>query len=260
MPEIPVAGKAETRPEESLSVVVAAYREGESLALLLPRLTRAARELVPDFEILVVDTLEPMDDSAAVCEANRVRLIRRRPTNDYGDAIRTGIAATRGEFVLIMDADGSHNPEFIGELWQHRHRAEVVIASRYTPGGRTDNPRLLVGMSRLLNQLFRLVAQFPVLDVSNSFRLYRGEPLRTLQLTFRHFDILEEILAKLLWRRPDPAHVLEIPYHFERRIAGESKRSLLVFGLHFLAAGFRLYSIRRRLWEGDQRGRVQPIS
>ncbi len=238
MIEIPVAGQAEPRPEESLSIVVAAYREGESLALLLPRLTRAARELVPDFEVLVVDTLEPMDDTAAVCAANQVRLIRRQPTNDYGDAIRTGIAASRGEFVLIMDADGSHNPEFIRELWQHRHHAEVVIASRYTVGGRTDNPRLLVGMSCLLNQLFRFVARFPVLDVSNSFRLYRGEPLRKLELTFRHFDILEEILAKLLWRQPDPAQVLEIPYHFERRLAGESEAE---------SAGLRPALPRRRV-------------
>jgi len=260
MLETPVAGEADSRPEESLSIVVAAYREGESLALLLPNLTHSARALVPKFEVLVVDTVEPMDDTQAVCAANQVRLIRRQPTNDYGDAIRTGIAASRGDFVLIMDADGSHNPEFIRELWQQRRRAEVVIASRYTVGGRTDNPRLLVGMSRLLNQLFRLVARFPVLDVSNSFRLYRGEPLRKLQLTFRHFDILEEILAKLLWRQPDPAQVLEIPYHFERRLAGDSKRNLLVFGLHFLAAGFRLLRMRRRLKEGDRREPARPIA
>lgn len=260
MPESPVAGKAETRAAESLSIVVAAYREGESLAHLLPRLTRAVQALVSDVEVLVVDTLEPMDETPAVCAANQVRLIRRQPTNDYGDAIRTGIAASRGEFVLIMDADGSHNPEFIRELWQHRHAAEVVIASRYTPGGRTDNPRVLVGMSRLLNHLFRLVARFPVLDVSNSFRLYRGEPLRRLRLTFRHFDILEEILAKLLWRQPDPARALEIPYHFERRIAGKSKRSLLVFGLHFLAAGYRLYRIRLRVQESDRREAVRPVA
>ncbi len=146
-----------------------------------------------------------------------------------------------------MDADGSHSPEFIRELWEKRHNADVVIASRYVAGGHTDNPGLLVGMSRILNRIFRFIVGFPVLDVSNSFRLYRGDLLRSLRLTYRHFDILEEILAKLLWQGRTPATVLEIPYHFERRLAGKSKRNLLVFGLHFCIAAVRLYGMRRRL-------------
>jgi dolichol-phosphate mannosyltransferase len=193
-----------------------------------------------------------MDDTEAICAANQVHLLSRQSTNDYGDAIRTGIGASRGGFVLIMDADGSHRPEFIHELWEKRHSADVVIASRYVSGGHTDNPRLLVGMSRILNRVFRYIVGFPVLDVSNSFRLYRGDLLRSLQLTYAHFDILEEILAKLLWQGRTPATVLEIPYRFERRLAGESKRNLLVFGLHFCIAAVRLYGIRRHLRGGGQ--------
>jgi dolichol-phosphate mannosyltransferase len=232
--------------KESLSIIMAAYREGENLSILLPRLTTALRALGPKYEVLVVDTVTPMDDTETICAANQVHLLRRQPGNDYGDAIRTGIAACCGDFVLTMDADGSHNPEFIRALWGQRHHADVVIASRYMIGGRTDNPQLLVGMSRVLNQLFRFIVGFPVLDVSNSFRLYRGDLLRSLRLTYQHFDILEEILAKLLWQGKTPATVLEIPYHFERRLAGESKRNLVVFGMHFFIAAVRLYGIRRR--------------
>jgi dolichol-phosphate mannosyltransferase len=200
-----------------------------------------------------------MDDTEAICAANQVRLLRRQPSNDYGDAIRTGIGASHGDFVLIMDADGSHSPEFIRELWNQRHRADVVIASRYVPGGRTDNPPLLVGMSRLLNRFFRGVVRFPVLDVSNSFRLYRGERLRSLRLSYRHFDILEEILARLLWHPQMPATVLEIPYRFERRLAGNSKRNLLMFSVHFLTAALRLYAVRRHLDEGPAHGQAPQL-
>jgi dolichol-phosphate mannosyltransferase len=246
-------GKAAST-EESLSVIMAAYQEGQNLSVLLPRLTTAVRTLAPKHEVLVVDTVTPLDDTEAICAANQVRILRRQPTNDYGDAIRTGIAASRGDFVLIMDADGSHNPEFVRELWNHRRRADVVIASRYVVGGRTDNPPLLVGMSRLLNRFFRAIVRFPVLDVSNSFRIYRGDQLRSLHLTYQHFDILEEILAKLLWHRPKPATVLEIPYRFERRLAGDSKRNLLTFSFHFLVAAARLYGVRRHLHEDNAHG------
>jgi len=259
MRETSPAGGMTANPEESLSIIMAAYREAENLSILLPRLTTALRTLTPKYEVLVVDAVTPMDDTEAICAANQVRLLRRQPGNDYGDAIRTGVAASRGDFVLIMDADGSHNPEFIRELWGKRHQADVVIASRYVVGGHTDNPRLLVGMSRVLNQLFRFIVGFPVLDVSNSFRLYRAELLRGLRLTYRHFDILEEILAKLLWGNPDPARVVEIPYHFERRLAGESKRNLWVFGYHFCLAALRLNATRRRLHEARLHGQPHSI-
>ena len=249
MPDTSPAAAGHPPPDVSLSVILAAYNEAENLSVLLPRLTAAVGEFAPDCEVLVVDTVTPLDDTQAVCAANHVQFLRRQPTNDYGDAIRTGIAASRGDFVLIMDADGSHNPSFIRALWDQRHRADVVIASRYVAGGRTDNSPLLVGMSRILNRVFRFMVGFPVLDVSNSFRLYRGDLLRGLHLEYRHFDILEEILARLMWGASSPVRIVEIPYHFERRLAGESKRNLVVFGLHFFVAAIRLYGIRSRLSE-----------
>jgi dolichol-phosphate mannosyltransferase len=247
MPDPSPAAPGNAGPDVSLSVILAAYNEAENLSILLPRLTTVVRALAPKHEILVVDTVTPLDDTQTVCAANQVGFLRRQPTNDYGDAIRTGIAASRGDFVLVMDADGSHNPSFLRALWDQRHSADLVIASRYVTGGRTDNSRLLVGMSRILNRVFRFLVGFPVLDVSNSFRLYRGDRLRSLRLTYRHFDIIEEILAKLLWGSPEPARVVEIPYHFERRMTGESKRNLIVFGLHFGIAALRLYGLRHRL-------------
>ncbi len=70
--------------------------------------------------------------------------MNRQNSNNYGDAIRTGIANATGKFVVIMDSDGSHDPEFIRQFWELRDQADVLIASRYMPGGRTKNPWMLV--------------------------------------------------------------------------------------------------------------------
>jgi len=231
---------------ETLSVILASYQEGENLKRLLPRLKATVDRIATRNQVIVVDTQAPMDDTEQVCIANGVSCVRRRGGNEYGYAIRTGIAESTGDYVVIMDADGSHAPEFIDSLWQARHEADVVIASRYVAGGRTDNPQLLVLASRFLNFVFQAVANIPVLDVSNSFRLYRGDLLRNLELTFLHFDVLEEILAKLLWQNFPPARVAEIPFSFEKRSAGHSKRNLLVFSYHFLRAMFRLRQMGRQ--------------
>jgi len=229
---------------DSLSVILPAYKEAENLEILLPKLKLSLILLTPSFEILVIDSL---DNTEKVCRNNSVTYINRLGGNNYADAIRTGIAVSTGRYVIIMDADGSHPPEFIAKLWNQKQNADIVIASRYINGGRTDNPWLLVLLSRILNILFKNIVQFPVLDVSNSFRLYDGMKLRSLKLTYQHFDILEEILAKWLWENNiNHNSVIEIPFFFEKRFAGKSKRNLILFGYHYMFAIFKLYHLRKQ--------------
>lgn len=232
---------------ESLTFILAAYSEVENLKYLLPEIISISRTLTSNFEIIVVDTQLPTDNTAEICQINSVRYINRLNSNDYGDAIRTGIANSTGKFVVIMDSDGSHSPRFIRKLWERRSEADIIIASRYIPGGSTRNPRMLVLMSKTLNLFFKIFVKIPVFDVSNSFRLYRGDSLRKLHLFFRHFDIIEEILAKLLWEITPPSTVIEIPFEFEERKSGRPKRNILVFSYYFILAMFRLNSIRRKL-------------
>ncbi|MCJ7774412.1 MAG: hypothetical protein MUP22_14915, partial [Desulfobacterales bacterium] len=119
------------------------------------------------------------------------------------------------------------------------------IASRYIKGGHTDNPWMLVLLSRILNKIFKLFVGIPVLDVSNSFRLYRGNLVRKLKLNMEHFDIMEEILAKIIWDHSSTSvNIMELPFQFEKRKSGKSKRNLIVFGLNFIFSMFHLRRFR----------------
>ena len=194
-------------PENScpdLTVMLPAYGEADNLRELLPKIKTIAQSLGLTTQILVLDAAEPLDNTPEVCRINEVTHLPRRGGNRYGDAIRTGIKAATGQFIVSMDADGSHNPQFIVQLWENRHKADVIIASRYIPGGFTENPWLLVVMSRLLNVVFKIFVGMPVYDISNSFRLYRGDILRQIEPTYANFDVLEEILAKIIWGKIAP--------------------------------------------------------
>jgi dolichol-phosphate mannosyltransferase len=226
-----------------LSVVLPAYLEEENLRLLLPRLTSTLATLGATWEVLVVDTMEPLDKTRDVCLANGCTYLPRAPGNDFGDAVRSGIAASRGRRVAFMDADGSHPPEFLADLWRHRDEADVVVASRYTAGGVTENSAALVVMSRILNTSYALVLGLPCKDVSNSFKLYRGDALRRLRLVCRHFDIVEEILYKLV-RGPARSRVVEIPFAFKKRMFGDTKRNLLLFIASYAYTIIRLRCMR----------------
>jgi len=229
-----------------LSIVLPAYEEGENLEKLLPKLQEVAGRIAESHEILVVDTETPHDATPDVCARHGAVYVPRQGGAMYGNAVGTGIARSQGRHVLFMDADGSHNPEFIPELWKWRTDYDLVIASRYAPGGKTENPWILILMSHVVNVVFRLVLGLQCLDVSNSFRLYRGEDLRKLRLECQHFDIVEEILVKLAYSR-EHYRIKETPSTFEKRKAGKTKRQLLTFALGYLGTLWRLLSLKRKI-------------
>ena len=216
-----------------LSVVLPAYQEEENLRNILPRLLKTLQTMDVSSEVLVIDTINPMDRTKEVCEENRVRYIKRRVDNYFGSAVRTGINEAHGKYIVFMDADGSHPPEFIPEIFFFAEKYDVVIASRYINKGRTENSFALIVMSRIVNWTFSIILNLPCKDVSNSFKVYRGDQLKTIKLTCNNFDIVEEILFKL--RRAHPLmRFKEVPFVFKKRMFGETKRNLFLFIITYI--------------------------
>lgn len=222
-----------------LSIIIPSYLEEENLRIILPRLIEELEKIENNFEVLVIDTQEKMDNTQDVCRLNQVNYINRLNSNNYGDAIRTGIKLARGEFVIFMDADGSHAPEFIKNLYEHRNDYDVIIASRYVSGGATDNNKALIFMSLILNISYSIILGLKCKDVSNSFKLYKGAMLKKLNLKCANFDIVEEILYKLKKQKND-LKIKEVPFLFKKRMFGHTKRNLFLFILTYLITIFKL--------------------
>lgn len=225
------------------SVVLPAYMEEENLRLLLPRLHSVLNKIPASSEIIVVDTTPPLDATEGVCREYNARYINRTPGNTFGDAVRTGIKEAAGEWIICMDADGSHAPEFIPQLIAEAPDNDIVIASRYIAGGHTENERALVLMSRILNVSYSLILNLKCKDVSNSFKLYRADLLKNLTLHSQNFDIIEEILFKISRKNPK-VRIKEIPFSFKKRMFGQTKRSLITFIATYLFTIVKLRLMR----------------
>lgn len=223
---------------KDLSIVLPAYCEEENLRILLPRIKSTLESLDLNYEVLVIDTIEPLDNTQSVCAEYQVKYINRKNGNKYGDAIRTGIQEALGEKIIFMDADGSHSPEFITKLYEHKNFYEVVIASRYIQGGYTENSKILVYMSKILNITYSLFLNIKCRDISNSFKLYDTRLLKSLSLYCDNFDIVEEILYKL--SKNKNLRIKEIPYTFKARIFGKTKRNLFLFIISYLVTMIKL--------------------
>jgi dolichol-phosphate mannosyltransferase len=223
-----------------VNIIIPAYEEYQNLEVLIPKIIKTVTEANVDFSILIIDRVQSHDRTPELEKLDtKVKVINRVPTDTFGDAVRTGIRESNAGHIVFMDADGSHDPEFILELLKNKGRGDVIIASRYIKGGGSFNGPMLKLMSMLVNFSYRIILNIPAKDVSNSFKLYKADVLKTLTLKCNHFDIIEEILFKALRRNP-ALKILEIPYFFKARIYGNTKRDLVSFSFSFLATLIRL--------------------
>ena len=221
-----------------LSIVLPALNEADNLTLLLPRLHEVARS-IGSYEIIVVDG-GSTDDTAARAALHGAK-VHFQTARGYGMALKEAFALAQGRHVVTMDADYSHDPYFIRDLYAARDRGAVVVASRYVPGGSSEVSGLRSVLSRILNAVFRRVLSIRIRDMSSGFRLYRREALRDAVITSRNFDALEEVLIKIVgmgWP------VVEVPFTYRAREEGVSKARVIKFGLQLLRTLHSLWKLR----------------
>lgn len=212
-------------PPAALSIVVPTYNERDRLADLVEAIFAAYAAERLDGELVIVDDNSPdgtgrlADDLAA---RYRVRVIHRAGKLGLGTAVVEGFEAATAPVVGVIDADLSHPPAALPRMLaaMRAEGADMVIGSRYIPGGGTRHwgaGRLL--MSRAACVMARGLT--PVRDATSGFFLIRRDLARGVTISAGGFKICLELLV-----RGRPGTVVEAPYVFEGRTAGESKMNL----------------------------------
>ena len=236
-----------------LSIVTPAYKEAENLAVLLPKMNEHLSKTGYNYEILVINTQTDMDNTAEICEKNNAVNVYRENGNLYGDAIRTGFARANGRMIAVMDCDGSHDPADVVKMAKVMEEgADLVIGSRYVKNGRTNNNVILRAMSSLVNFAYRVIFKLKVKDLSNSFRVYKADLVKPIPLTCDNFDLVEEVLIRLVINTPEMV-IKEHPIVFNKREFGESKRNLIKFIFSYLTTIRKLLKIKKQA-QNQQRG------
>lgn len=210
-------------------VVIPTFNERENLPLILGRL----RAAVPTAEVLVVDDSSPdgtgeLADAAAEVDP-RIHVLHRTSKDGLGQAYLTGFrwALERGYGVVVeMDADGSHAPEELPQMLRALTDADVVLGSRYVPGGVVRNwPLSRLVLSRGGNIYVRVLLRMPLKDATGGYRAYRASVLRALELhgVSSQGYCFQVDLARRSWQAG--YRVVEVPITFTEREHGQSKMS-----------------------------------
>ncbi|MCR5097687.1 MAG: glycosyltransferase [Lachnospiraceae bacterium] len=229
-----------------ISVVLLAYKEEENLRILLPEIKKNVEKCEKNYEILVVDTETPLDNTAGVCEEFGARYVNQREPG-FGGAFRTAIEEARQQKFLILDSDGSHPPRYIPEIYRkfNHDKCDVVIGSRYCKGGESNDAKSSQMMSHLLNFAFRIALGIKARDLSTDYRMYHTSDLKKVKLTCKNYDVLQEVLLAIKLNKPKhKINIGEVPISFNKRIYGESKRQLFKFIMSYAGTIFRLFGKR----------------
>jgi dolichol-phosphate mannosyltransferase len=213
--------------EPRLLVVVPTYDERRNLSRVLSRL----RAAVPAADVLVVDDASPDGTGRVADELSaadpQVHVLHRPRKQGLGPAYLAGFGwgLARGyDAFAEMDADGSHAPEQLPDLLAALDGADVVLGSRWVPGGAVvDWPRRREVLSRGGNAYARLLLRLPVRDATGGFRIYRRKVLESVALG----DVASAgycFQVDLLWRAWRAGfRIVEVPITFVERTAGVSK-------------------------------------
>ncbi len=208
-------------------VVVPTYNEADNLERIVKRL----RAAVPVADVLVADDSSP-DGTGGIADRlaesdGRVHVLHRPRKDGLGTAYLDGFGwgLERGYDVLCeMDADGSHKPEALPSLLDATGTADLVIGSRWVPGGRVENwPRSRQLLSRGANAYARLALGLPIRDATAGFRVFRRATLEGVAL----HDVASQgycFQIDLAWRAFRAGfRVAEVPIVFLEREYGASK-------------------------------------
>lgn len=212
-------------PAPDLTMVVPTYNEKDRLAELVAAVFAAADARGLALEMVVVDDNSPDGTGQLADELARqyrMRVVHRQGKLGLGTAVVAGFQVASADSVGVMDADFSHPPSLVPVLYAafRATSADVVVASRYVPGGSTPDWPL---KRRLLSRSACLLARglSPIRDAASGFFIIKRSIAERTTIKAGGFKICLELIVRGGARR-----LVELPYRFDDREQGQSKMNM----------------------------------
>ena len=210
-------------------VIIPTYNERENIPPLVEALL-----LHEGVRVLVVDDQSPdgtgaVADELARAHPGRVEVLHRTANRGFGRSYVDGIKralASDAELICQMDADFSHDPARLPDLLAAAADADLVIGSRYVPGGAVVNwPRRRLLLSRFANMYVRAITHVKARDCTSGYRCWRRDALASLPLDQFVSDGYSFLVEMLFVASRQGRTVAEVPITYVERREGQSKMS-----------------------------------
>ncbi len=237
--------QAKKQKSPTLSVIIPAYNESGNIAdTILAIIEKLNNESIPHEIVAVNDN--STDDTAQIIKNlqknnNNIQLINRTPPGGFGRAIRTGLAHFSGDYVVIVMADLSDDPQDIIKYYHTLQQGyDCVFGSRFVKGSIVkEYPFLKLFFNRLINKILQLLFATRHNDLTNAFKAYKVDVVRDIMpLHAAHFNITIELSLSALIRN---YKIAKVPISWYGRKWGQSKLKLRAMGRRYLATLIKIW-------------------
>jgi len=204
-----------------LSVFFPAYNDSGTIGSMVIRTVKAASELTPDFEIIVVDdgsadgTAEIADELARTYP--QVRAVHHPINRDYGAALQTGFRSATKELIFYTDGDAQYDPSELGALWA-KMSPETDLVNGYKISRADPLHRIVIG--RVYHYIVSILFGLKLRDVDCDFRLMRRSIFDRINLEKTSGIICVEMMKKI---QDGGFRIVEVPVHHYHRAFGRSQ-------------------------------------
>ena len=223
------------REEHFVSVVIPVFNEEVTIGNVVTRTKKTLEQLGVSYEILVVDD-GSVDRSGDIAQELKAHVLKKAHQGK-GFALRCGFRQAKGELVVTLDADGSHQPEEIPLVLRYimENKADFVVGSRFfnSEANKTKIPKINRTGNKMFNDLIGYLTGVKISDSQSGFRAIRSSLIKRMKLSSHGYEVESEMLVKALRMG---ARVAETPISFDQRTVGNSKLDPIRDGARILYA------------------------
>ncbi|MEA1912882.1 MAG: glycosyltransferase family 2 protein [candidate division WOR-3 bacterium] len=200
-----------------LSIIIPVFNEKDYIKEVLEQV----RSIDIDKEVIVVDDAST-DGTSAILQGERgITLIEHQINKGKGGAVRTGIMTSKGDYVVIQDADLEYKPSNLKKMYEFakKNNLPVVYGSRFLGEGKFLTRSLFA--NRFLTFLTNLLYRNRITDMETCYKMIREDIIKNIKIQANGFDLEPEITAKLLRQG---FHIKEVPIEYRGRKYPEGKK------------------------------------
>ena len=222
-----------------VSIIIPVFNEEFTVGNVIERVMVVAEKCNFLHEIIVVDDCST-DGSLEILKSKKVKVYRLKRHMGKGYALRVGLKRARGNIIVMMDSDGSHQPEDLPKMLSRvsEDKADLVIGSRFMRSENLFVKKINRVGVQLFNFLIKILTGKAVTDSQSGYRVMKSSILRDMDLKSNGYEIESEMLIKAIKKG---CRIKEVPIKFEQRTYGKSKLDPLKDGVKILISTLLAY-------------------
>ncbi|MBS7659932.1 MAG: glycosyltransferase family 2 protein [Candidatus Bathyarchaeia archaeon] len=222
-----------------ISVVVPVFNEELTVGDVVQGIRNALDAMGLNYEVIVVDD-GSSDNSVNVALSSQAKVLMLKKHMGKGYALRAGFSKARGNIIITIDSDGSHDPKDIPKILEPilKDEADLIIGSRFLNNRNVFINGLNKAGAKILNFTIRILTGHAISDSQSGYRAFKSLIVKAISLKSVGYEIESEMLIKAIKKG---FRAQEVPIKFEQRTYGRSKLDPIKDGLKILIASFAAF-------------------